>query len=262
MTQTASPEQTAARARSLEVAERASAVVLELTVVDVFDVTPSMKRIRLSGDGLSGFTYEPGQDLMLAVASDADTVVRRRYTIRDLNVADQTVDLDFAMHGDGPAMRWASTAKPGVTIEAIGPRGKVPLATDVTWHLFAGDDAFVPATLSMAGSAPSGEAVYIYLEVGGPADEQDLSSNADVIELEWIHRNGQAPGRSRGLVDKIASIDIPSGRGFVYLGGEHKIVGELRRILVEKGLDSTMISPKAYWRLGAANANHGEPPRE
>jgi NADPH-dependent ferric siderophore reductase len=47
-----------------------------------------------------------------------------------------------------------------------------------------------------------------------------------------------------------------------YLGGEHKVVNELRRLLIERGVDADRISAKPYWRLGRANADHGEPPRE
>ena len=99
-------------------------------------LTPLITRVVVGGDDLIGFEFAPGQDLMLAVPTDANTVdgatINRRYTIRRADPVAGTVDLDFVVHGDGPGARWATDAPLGSSIAAVGPRGKVVPATTPT----------------------------------------------------------------------------------------------------------------------------------
>src|ERR1700736_5251944 len=111
----------------------------QLEVASVTAVTPRMRRIELSSPALSSFTYLPGQDLALGFRRDDGTTVRRRYTIRRFSPEQRRLELQVVMHGNGPGMRWAQAASTGIAIEAIGPRGKISLATNADWHLFAGD---------------------------------------------------------------------------------------------------------------------------
>lgn len=130
------------------VAARVGALAFDLEVVSVSEPVPSVRRVRLSGPGLEDMDPKPGQDVMLAVTPTS----RRRYSVRAYDPAGPWVDLDFVLHGDGPAVTWASRAAPGASIGVIGPRGKVFVDEAAQWHLFAGDDTFVPATFSMVES--------------------------------------------------------------------------------------------------------------
>src|SRR6185437_659277 len=129
--------------------------VFDLEVVATESVTPAMRRLRLGGNGLTTVTVDPGQDLMVAVPADGQQYFRRRYTVRRLDRAAGTVDLDVVLHGDGPGARWAATARPGDRVEAIGPRGKITVVADADWHLFAGDESALPATFAMVESLPA-----------------------------------------------------------------------------------------------------------
>ena len=100
---------------------------LALVVASVEDVTPHMRRIQLTGPSLEAFEYFPGQDLALAVVRNDGSIVRRRYTIRRFDAGRQLLDLEVVLHGDGPGIRWAQAAHPGLSVEAIGPRGKIGL---------------------------------------------------------------------------------------------------------------------------------------
>ena len=62
----------------------AGATRMRLAVVENRLLTPSMQQVVLTAPELAGFTYRPGQDIMLMVAVDGDRPVRRRYTIRGL----------------------------------------------------------------------------------------------------------------------------------------------------------------------------------
>ena len=63
------------------------------------------------------------------------------------------------------------------------------------------------------------------------------------------------------LPDALNQLSLPEGRGQAFLNGELTVVNRLRGALVERGLAAEQISTKAYWRIGAPNAVHGEPDR-
>jgi len=233
----------------------------ELEVTDTFDLNPTMRRIRLTAPGLSALSYRPGQDLMLAIPGPGGASMRRRYTIRAFDPAASTIDIDAVLHGDGPGATWASTVVAGGRIEAIGPRGKVMVRPDVDWHLFVGDDSAIPASLAMAESLAA-EQASVVLEVDSAADEQRADSiDGQQIPVRWLHRDGADPASSANLVAELSIMDLPAGRGHAYVAGELKAVADMRRTLLQRGLEPEQISAKPYWRAGRANAANGEPER-
>jgi NADPH-dependent ferric siderophore reductase len=246
---------------SAALAERLGVQVLALEVVDAQALTPSMRRVVLTGDALADFVHEPGQDLMFAFPVDDGGVVRRRYTIRRHDAATATLTIDVVLHGDGPGARWATTTRAGDRVEAIGPRGKITVEPAAPWHLFVGDDSVLPAAFAMAETLEPPVAAILLLEVDGPADEQALDAPA-VENLHWVHRGGAAPESGAGLVEAVRVLELPPGPGHAYLGGEMGVVARLRRQLADRGLARDQLAPKPYWRAGVANAAHGEPDRD
>jgi NADPH-dependent ferric siderophore reductase len=233
-----------------------------LEVTDVVAISPSMRRIRCTAPGLADLSYQPGQDLMLAVPGPGNGSFRRRYTIRSFDRGAASLDIDVVLHGDGPAAVWAASCRPGQRIEAIGPRGKVTVQPDADWHLFAGDDSALPASLAMAESLPTPEEALVVLEVDGVEDHQPVSAaDGRPIGVHWVHRAGADPSSSEKLVAALNGLELPSGLGHAYLAGELRVVAEMRRTLLEGGLTAAQISAKPYWRAGVANAAHGEPER-
>ena len=241
-------------------AARVGAIAMELEVVGVCEPVPSVRRVRLTGAGLENMAPQPGQDMMLTVTPGS----RRRYTVRAYDASAPWVDLDFVLHGDGPAARWAGGARAGDSVEAIGPRGKVLVDDKAQWHLFAGDDTFVPATFAMLESLPADRRALVVLEVEGEEDHQEPSGvAAEVVGgIQWLHRNGADQGGPDLLVAALEAIALPEGRGRAYLAGELRVVNAMRHVLLDKGLDAESISPKPYWRKGVANQDHGEPQRD
>jgi NADPH-dependent ferric siderophore reductase len=259
------PQSTDPRAASLQtsalVARLGDVSVWDLEVTDTRDLTPTMRRIRLTAPGLADFSYLPGQDLMLAVPAGAASF-RRRYTIRSFDPSAPSLDLDFVLHGDGPAATWAASVQPGGHIEAIGPRGKVTVDPEADWHLFAGDDSAIPASLAMAESLPDPGRALVVLEVDGVDDEQPAgAADGHQVTVQWVHRAGADPASGALLVSALEALALPAGRGHAYLAGELAVVSALRSTLLARGLAAEQISAKPYWRAGRANAAHGEPER-
>ncbi len=234
---------------------------LDFEVAESALLTPHMQRLRLTAPQLDGFGYQPGQDVMLLVAAEANRPVRRRYTIRELDAAARLLTLDIVLHGDGPGERWVRSAQPGDRIEGIGPRGKITTSATADWHLFLADESALPATFAMTEALPPGSLATLVLEIPEEDDEQELTSAA-TTRISWLHRLGGPAGNPERLAAEAAEVELPAGRGHAYLFGEAKVVLRLREILAERGLDENQMSPKAYWGRGRANAGHGEPARD
>lgn len=234
---------------------------MRLEVVESRQLTPGMQRLVLTARELADLDYQPGQDMMLMVATDGGRPVRRRYTIRALDAGRRLLTLDVVRHAHGPGERWVAAAGPGDLIEGIGPRGKIFLVPGAGWHLFIGDFSALPAFSAMAEAVPVGSRALVVLEVPGPEDEQELAAGAGV-DLTWLHLLGRPAGDPAALVTAAARVALPPGEGHAYVAGEARVVLALREALLARGLAPEQISPKAYWGRGRANAAHGEPGKD
>jgi NADPH-dependent ferric siderophore reductase len=235
----------------------------ELTVAAVEDRGPGLRRITLGSEALAELEYHPGQDMAIAVPAAEASTVRRRYTLRSRDRAACTVDLDFVMHGDGPAARWASGAAVGERVGAIAPRGKITLDPEAGWHLFAGDESAAPGVAAMIESLDAGATAIALLEVGEPGDEEDVAVPAGVdAEIVWLHRGAGQPGEAGRLLQRLSEMTLPRGPGHAYLAGEYSVVHAQRRACADLGVPREQVSPKPYWRVGRRNMPHGEPERD
>jgi NADPH-dependent ferric siderophore reductase len=236
---------------------------LHFEVTETRQLTPHMQRLSLTAPELAGFSYQPGQDIMLLVAADDRRPVRRRYTIRQLDTDRRLLIIDVVLHGDGPGERWIRAAGPGDRIEGIGPRGKVFPAISADWHLFMGDESALPAIAAMTESLPGDADATLVLEIPAAEDEQDLIAAART-RISWLHRLDRPAGDPRAsvLVAEAADVELPPGNGHAYLLGEASVVLALRDRLAARGLSADQVSPKAYWGRGRSNAEHGEPAKD
>ena len=205
-----------------------------------------MREISLTSPELAAFSWLPGQDVSLAFNAEAG-VVRRRYSIRRLDP--RGLDIDVVMHGDGPGMRWAKQAQPGMAIDGIAPRGKITLAPEADWHLFAGDATAVAASLAMIEALRDSVPTFGFFLVDDPAEQQDVPAGS---RIEWRYRDDE-------LGKALREADLQNHSGHAYLAGEVRLVSGLKANLLGQGWKPEDISAKAYWNRGRANAGHGEP---
>jgi len=232
---------------------------MALEVAEVTDLSPSLREIRLKGPGLEGFHHAPGQDLMISLPLDSSSMVNRRYSIRRADPSSGHVDLNVVLHGDGPAARWAATARPGQQLpQVVGPRGKITWDPAAAWHLFLGDETYIPATCAMLAALPPRVVALAVLEVTGPDDELPFDSMADA-DVRWLHRGGGGPGDPARLGQALGEWSIPPGPGHIYIAAEVRVALSLRDQLLARGLSRDQISAKGYWSRGRANASRGEP---
>ncbi len=253
------------------------AVLRELTVVAVEDVTPRMRRLGLSGPALAAHVVDgvevpafasPGFDDHVKVfvpleGADRPVLPRQRtdgldwttegtrpigkdYTPR--RVTPERVDLDFVRHGHGLASTWAERATIGDAAWIAGPTiGQGP-PHDVDWFAVAGDETALPAIGRLLEELPSGVRAEVVIEVADAGEEQRLESGADV-RVRWLHRDGAEPGTTTQLVDAVRALPWHDGRVYAWMAGESTAARAVRTYWrSERAVARDCLDVTGYWR--------------
>ncbi len=243
-----------------------------LEVISANAITRSMMRITLSGDELPGFISAAHDDhvkLFFPAAGERKPVLptlgpdgpvfpegvprpaARDYTPRRHDPNANELEIDFVLHGDGPASTWATNARPGQFLGVGGPRGSYVLSRDFDWYLLVGDETALPAIGRRLRKLPARAYAIVVAEVTDPADEQRFESQARV-DAAWVHRGGAKPGTTNLLMQAVADLRVPSGHGYAWVAGESETARALRRLLVdERGIPKDWVKAAGYWRRGA-----------
>jgi NADPH-dependent ferric siderophore reductase len=246
-----------------------------LTVVRVADVTPSVRRVVLSGTGDAVTAAGPTVSLLVPRVGDpaprwpdvardgrivwpvgAHGVSLRSYTARRQDPAAGEVEIDFVLHGDGPAAAWAAAAQPG---NLLGSAGGGDLGDRPAGHLLlVGDETALPAISRILAAAAPGTAGVALVEVAGPEEEQPLPAPTGV-DVRWLHRGGVAPGESTLLADAVAALDRPGTDDFfAWVAAESSAVRAIRADLRGRwGLSRAQHHAIGYWRRGRAMSPAG-----
>lgn len=243
-----------------------------LEVVAITDVTPLMRRFRLTGD-MAGFASLGHADHIKAfffpegVEPITPTIgpnganwpgerpEMRDYTPRYWNVGEGWIELDFVLHGDGPASTWAAKAEIGSKLVIGGPRGSMVIPAAYDWYLLAGDETALPALGRRIEELPAGAKILAIIEVDNPAEEQRFETKAD-LDIRYVHRNGAAAGTTTLVQEAIAAATFPEGEAYAYIAGEVTMAQAVRAHLTEvRGFRPDYIKAAGYWRLGVADAH-------
>ncbi len=240
-----------------------------LEVVAAEHLTPHLRRIVLSGEGIGVLPVEePGEILTLiwpapgreeivlptlgrwSFPDGGDEQHARNLTIRALDRARGRVTIDFFLHGDeGPASRWARHATAGDVVGYGGPR--VHWRTDPTadWTLLIGDETGLPAIGAIVAQRPAGQRTIAVVEVESRAEQQAWRSEG-ALDVHWVHRGTRAPGCGTGLLDALRGLELPaSGRAQVWASGESLVMRSIREHLRdERGIPRNEMKVLGYWK--------------
>lgn len=234
-----------------------------LQVLRVVDLTPRMRRITVGGPELAGFvslgtddhvkvffpqnaeeraalaTYDPS-----AGKAQGPLPPMRDYTPRRYDPDALELDLDFVLHGDGPAATWAAQATPGQYLDIGGPRGSMIVPDIFESYLLIGDETALPAIARrLEGLSPNRRALVV-VEVENGAEQQLLHSPAQVHVI-WVLREG----RHDSLLTTVQHLDMPDGKLYAWVATESKVSRQIRRVLLdEKRLDPDFVKAVGYWK--------------
>lgn len=243
-----------------------------LEVVRSSWVTPHLVRLTLGGPGFADFQpkdatdsyvkisfakpelgLEPPYDLaaLRETLAPADLPVTRTYTVRRVDQAAGTIDIDFVVHGDeGIAGPWAAAAQPGDRVVLAGPGGAYRPDPTAEWHLFAGDESAIPAIAAALEALPAEAKGLAFLEIGGRDDLVELDHPAGV-QLIWVGRAARDESTAALLATAITGHPWPDGRVQVFAHGERESMKALREVfLTQRGLDRSQLSLSGYWAYG------------
>ncbi len=251
-------------------------------VVRKEQLTPHMIRLVLGGSGFDTFTpsdYADSYVKIVIVRNDVDVSalpqplsldafdglpdehrpVVRTYTVRKADSERREITIDFVVHGDlGVAGPWAAAAEPGQRAFLMGPSGAYSPDPAADWHLFAGDEAGLPAISAALEALPPNAVGRAFIEVSGPDDEVELTV-PEGVEVRWIYRGGRADlvpedqaGDHAPLIAAVKEALWLPGQPHVFIHGEAQAVMHNLRTYVrkERGVDAKWASISGYWRRG------------
>lgn len=244
-------------------------------IVRVSRLTPHMIRITFGGESLTGLVSKgpaehvriylpneqtgvltlpvPGPD-GLQFPEDLERPKSRAYTPRHWSPEINELDVDFVIHGEGPASAWAACAKVGDAAVISGqPSGAYLPEATADWYVILGDEAALPAIATLLEALPSTIEAFVYIEVFNEREEQELPSLA-TTHITWLHRGNEHDLPGLLLVDAMRNVDIPQGDGRVWVSAEASIMRKIRKqLLEERDLDRSDIRTQGYWKQGDLN---------
>ena len=240
--------------------------------MSVSPVSPRLISVLVTGDDLDGFTdaaptshlkvFLPadGQDAPnlpapgpdgTPVAPDGPAPVVRTYTPRRYDPATKTLEIQFLLHGTGPASEWAQRAKPGDKLAVAGPGGRFSLEPVADHWWLAADESAIPAVGTLLEALPETAAADVHLEVDGPDDEVEFASPAKTT-ISWHHRR-RPDAFGVELADAARAATIPDGAR-IWVACEAAAMRDIRRYFItERQLPPASLVTRGYWRAGEQN---------
>ncbi|RYX96184.1 MAG: siderophore-interacting protein [Comamonadaceae bacterium] len=225
-----------------------------------------MRRITLQGDELDGFdapdaaSYiklifpEPGQAEPDRPLPDTPRPkAMRTYTPQAVRTGDREVDVDFVLHGVGPASTWAAQAVVGQVIYLMGPGPGYKQAVEPGPLWLIGDDSALPAFETILSRQPEASTVHVMVEVVDAAESRALPSPAKVT-TEWLPRGGDNTQAGTALEAALRASTPPPADARIYLACEAGAMRRLRLLLInDLGVGKARIVGRGYWKLETAN---------
>ncbi len=206
--------------------------------------TGRIRRITITGLGLRGLEWRPGQHVRVQVGNGRPGPLRT-YSVWDYRI--DTIDLCVLDHGDGPGIRWARTVRPGQDVLFTKPSGKL-VPRQGAYHVFVGEETASVAFGPMARALPSGVPVYGVIEVDRPSDRLRLPDT-----VVWCYRDGAPAVASGTLVTEVTRLKLPDEPGIAYVAGELRTVQAVRKHFVrDRGWPRRSVVIKPFWTPGRA----------
>jgi NADPH-dependent ferric siderophore reductase len=225
-----------------------------------------MRRITLTGSELEGFpptgpaSYiklifpEPGQTEPTRPLPDGPRAVSMRtYTPLAVRPEALEVDVDFVLHGEGPASTWAAQAQPGQVLYLMGPGPGYPVDTQAAQHLLIADDSALPAVETILAMLPASAGAQVLLEVITASEQRPLHSAAR-LDVQWLARGTDHRLAGLPLENALRALPPISPEAHIYLACEAAAMRRLRKLLIDElGVDRGRIVGRGYWKLDVVN---------
>ena len=177
---------------------------------------------------------------------------KRTFTVRYGSRVDDTLAVDFVLHGSGPASTWAEHAVVGETIWAGETRSGYEGPPPGSHLVLVGDDTALPAIGAIAESVSDDVRITTVAEVVDGLDERVISHTRRLDPI-WLHR-GEDPGNAGApTINLLETLVVPDG-AYWWVGGERDAILSMRDLVVgTHGVSPERFSLNAHWRLIATD---------
>jgi len=252
-------------------------------VVSVEQVSPAIRRVRVTGPEFADFTSGGPADHVKVFFPDPDSgelvapapagpgedgIVRpegpthaRDFTpLRVTETADGVaVDLDFFLHASpGPASGWASRAQAGDELVIVGPRGSRGAPQGAARLVLVCDETALPSATRWAAEVPATTAVELIAVAADDgtwiADYISATSGRDDVRIRVLPAGS---GDTAAAALESVAVDAAT---FVFAAGEASTLIPVRRYLRHTlALPTEQFAVSGYWKRGTAGFDHHAP---
>lgn len=234
------------------------------TVARVRRLTPRMVRVTFTSPELAAFGWNgPAAHIKVIFGTvsadpDAPRPTMRTYTPRRFDASAAELDVDFVLHGEGPASTWAAQAAAGQSLTIAGPGRYYVIDPAATSFVLLGDDSAIPAISTILEQLPATARATVFLEVVDGAEEHGMADSPNVT-IQWLHR-GEDPTKAGTLLEAaLRDFALPADGCRVYVACEAGAMRRIRRyLLTERGMQRDHVVTRGYWKLGATDHPDGD----
>lgn len=249
-------------------------------VVRRTSLSPKMVRLTFSSSELEGFVSLAPEDhvkvffpdpvdheLVLPtfgpngpmLPSNGRKPIARDYTPRRFDRSTHELDIDFYLHGNGVAARWAADARVGDTVAVAGPRGSYLLERDFALQVFVGDETALPEFARRIEEMDDRQRAIAVALVDGAAEEHPIPTSAS-LEMTWVHRLGAESAEAAArVVDALRSKQFPDSTYFWLAGEAREIKTVMRYLASDRGVPRARLRASGHWKRGIENHDHHTP---
>lgn len=230
----------------------------QLTVARIEPLAPDMLRVVLSGSELAGFTSLGFDDHVKLIfpANGREAPEMRNFTPRHYDAGAGELWVDFLLHEDGPATRWAANASLGESLTIAGPRGSFVIPVEgIDSHVLIGDETALPAIGRRLEELLESANALVVIETGPGAADYPLKSRSRLAVRRILRRAPSAP-TAEGILEVLREVPFSPGSWFTWVAGESRLARQVRRYLtLERGIDKRRVKAAGCWRQGAIGAH-------
>jgi NADPH-dependent ferric siderophore reductase len=242
-------------------------ILTQTTVIDNQLISPSVQRVTLRakapfhfGQEVEGgyvkllFTPLGGTDIDALPAEQRP--IMRTYTLRELDIDNQTVVIDFVRHSQanteahGLAAPWAETAQKGDNITFAGPGlPSYPPSVNHDWLFYVADMTSLPALSVLLRSLPADAKGYAVIKILHDADQQHLQAPSGV-KIIWVSAD-------HDLTESVKQQVWLAGKASVWCACEFDTMRALRHYFRdERAIEKEDIYLSSYWKQGVTEDGH------
>lgn len=236
-----------------------------ITVQRIDTLSPAMRRITFTGE-LSGFGPpapggylklvfpEPGrQEAVTPTPEGPRPASMRTYTPRRYDAQTLALDVDFVLHGEGPASNWVERARVGDVLYMMGPGPGYVVDAVAPLHWLIGDDSALPALETILEALPAAGRAEVFAEVVDAAEERPLAG-AVPRQVHWLPRGPDKHRAGTALEAALRARPAPPPGTRLYIACEAGAMRRLRHLFIDElGVPKAQVVGRGYWKLGDVN---------